>query len=131
MAAPTALPGFFEKRELIYAAQPAAAALRAQARRLLESGILEGALESFQRAGDVAGTAEVAEAARAAGDAFAYEAAHKALGKMPAPGEWVAVAETALAAGMLSFAYRAFEKADHQEGLERARRAMFEAGISQ
>jgi hypothetical protein len=50
---------------------------------------------------------------------------------MPAPGEWVAVAETALAAGMLSFAYRAFEKADHQEGLERARRAMFEAGISQ
>ena len=130
MASPTALPGFFEKRELIYAAQPAAAALRAQAKRLLESGVLEGALESFQRAGDAAGTAEVAEAARAAGDAFAYEAALKALARAAAPAEWVAVGETALAAGMLSFAYRAFEKADHQDGLERARRALFEAGIS-
>ena len=130
MATPTALPGFFEKRELIYAAQPAAAALRAQAKRLLEGGILEGALESFARAGDAAGPAEVAEAARAAGDAFAYEAALKALGKVSTPAEWVAVGETALAAGMLWFAYRAFEKADHQDGLERARRAMFEAGIS-
>lgn len=130
MAAPTTLPGFFEKRELIYAAQPPTAALRAQAKRLLESGILEGALESFQRAGDAPGVAEVAEAARAAGDAFAYEAALKALARAAAPAEWVAVGETALAAGMLSFAYRAFEKADHQEGLERVRRAMFEAGIS-
>mgnify|MGYP001033120044 CR=1 FL=1 len=130
MAAATTLPGFFEKRELIYAAQPAAAALRAQARQLLEIGILEGALESFQRAGDDAGIAEVGEAARSAGDAFAFEAALKARGKAPSAAEWVALGETALEAGMLSFAYRAFEKADHQDGLERARRAMFEAGIS-
>jgi hypothetical protein len=38
--------------------------------------------------------------------------------------------ETALKAGMLWFAYRAFEKADNQDGLERARTAMHAAGIS-
>jgi hypothetical protein len=31
---------------------------------------------------------------------------------------------------MLWFAYRSFEKADHQENLERTRRLMFEAGIT-
>jgi len=31
---------------------------------------------------------------------------------------------------MLWFAYRAFEKADHQDGLERTRAAMHAAGIS-
>jgi tetratricopeptide (TPR) repeat protein len=128
MGAEGAIPGFFEKRELVHAAEPAA--LRAQGKRLLESGLLEGALESFARAEDTAGIGEVAAAARAAGDAFAYEAALKALGKTPAAPEWVALGETALAAGMLWFAYRAFEKADSQEGLERARRAMHEAGIN-
>jgi tetratricopeptide (TPR) repeat protein len=130
MAAAGAIPGFFEKRELIYAAQPDATALRAQGRRLLEGGLLEAALESFALAGDTAGIGEVAAAARAAGDAFAYEAALKALGKAPAAAEWVALGETAFAAGMLWFAYRAFEKADHQDGLERARRAMHDAGLS-
>ena len=130
MAAQGTIPGFFEKRELIYAAQPDAAALGAQGRRLLEGGLLEAALESFVRAGDTAGITEVAAAARAAGDAFACEAALKALGKTPAPAEWVALGETALAAGMLWFAYRAFEKADSQDGLERARRAMHDAGIT-
>ncbi|HWR97996.1 MAG TPA: hypothetical protein VN317_06195 [Candidatus Methanoperedens sp.] len=130
MATTESLPGFFARRALIYAAQPDAAALRSQGRTLLGRGLLEPALESFVRAGDSAGIGEVAEAARAAGDVFACEAALKALGQAQAPAQWVVLGETALAAGMLWFAYRAFEKADHQDGLERARRAMFEAGIS-
>jgi hypothetical protein len=130
MTAEGAVPGFFEKRGLIYAAQPDAAAQRAQGKRLLESGILEAALESFVRANDTKGIEEVAAAGRAAGDAFAYEAAHKALGRVPSPAEWVALGETALASGMLWFAYRAFEKADSQDGLERVRRAMHDGGVS-
>lgn len=130
MAAQGAIPGFFEKRALIYAPQPDAAALRAQGQRLLEAGVLEGALESFVRANDAEGIGRIAAAAGGAGDAFAYEAAHKALGRAPSQAEWVGLGEKALAAGMLWFAYRAFEKADHQEGLERSRREMFNAGIA-
>ena len=130
MAAEGGLPGFFEKRGLVYADQPNAGGLRAQGQRLLDAGVLEGALESFANAGDAEGIGRVAAAAATAGDAFAYEAAVKALGKAPTPAEWVAVGETALAAGMLGFAYRAFEKADHQDGLERARQAMLAAGLA-
>jgi hypothetical protein len=124
------MPGFFEKRELLYAGQINAAALGVQGRRFLEAGLLDSALESFLKAGDTAGLAQVDAAARAAGDSFSLEAALKALGKTAAPAEWIAVGETALAAGLLWFAYRAFEKADDQDRLERTRREMSAAGIS-
>lgn len=122
--------GFFEKRDLLFAEQPAASALSAAGRGLLEAGLPDSALELFVKAGDTAGVTEVMGAARAAGDAFTFEAALKALGKKAQAAEWVEVGETALAAGRLWFAYRAFEKADFQEGLERTRREMHAVGIS-
>ena len=125
-----ALPGFYERRELLFAAKPDPAALSAQGRSFLDTGLLDSALESFAMAGDSAGLAQVEEAARRAGDSFTLVPALKALGKTMTPVEWVAVGETALQAGMLWFAYRAFEKADNQDGLERARAAMHAAGIT-
>jgi tetratricopeptide (TPR) repeat protein len=125
----TALPSFFEKRELLYAEQADAAALRRMGATFLAGGVIDAALELFQKAGDAEGLAKVLEASRAAGDTFSFEAALRALGRKAAPGEWVAIGETALAAGQLSFAYQAFEKADDQGGLERVRREMAAAGI--
>ncbi len=123
-------PGFFDRRALLFAQQSNPAALSAQGRVFLEAGLLESALESFAMAGDTVGLAQVDEAARRAGDAFNVVAALKALGKTATPAEWVAVGETALGAGLLWFAYRAFEKADNQDGLERTRKEMHSAGIS-
>lgn len=125
-----ALPGFYERRELLFAAKPDPSALSAHGRTFLESGLLDSALESFAMAGDTAGIARVEEAARSTGDSFTLVAALKALGKSATPAEWVAIGETALQAGLLWFAYRSFEKADNQEGLERTRAAMHAAGIS-
>lgn len=124
------IPGFYERRELLFAPKPDAAALSAQGRGFLEAGLLDSALESFAMAGDSAGLAQVEEAARRAGDTFSLVAVLKSLGKNATPVEWVAIGETALKAGNLWFAYRAFEKADSQEGLERTRAAMYAAGIS-
>jgi hypothetical protein len=124
------LPGFFERRDLLFAVKPNPAALGAHGRIFLEAGLLDSALESCAVAGDTAGIARVEEAARRAGDSFSLVAVLKALGKTATPAEWVAIGETALQAGMLWFAYRAFEKADNQEGLERTRTAMHAAGIS-
>jgi len=124
------IPGFFERRELLFSTKPDPAALSAQGRVFLEAGLLDSALESFAMAGDSAGLARAEEAARRAGDSFSLVAALKSLGKTATPGEWVAIGETALQAGMLWFAYRAFEKADNQDGLERTRAAMHAAGIS-
>ena len=124
------ITGFYERRELLFATKSNPAALSAHGRRFLEAGLLDSALESFAMAGDSAGLAQVDEAARRAGDTFSLVAALKALGKTATPVEWVAVGETALKAGMLWFAYRAFEKADSQDGLERARAAMHAVGIN-
>jgi len=124
------IPGFYERRELLFAAKSDAAALSRHGRGFLEAGLLDSALESFAMAGDSAGLAQVDEAARRAGDTFSLVAVLKALGKTATPAEWVAIGETALKAGMLWFAYRAFEKADNQDGLERTRAAMHAAGIS-
>ena len=130
MGAQGTLPGFYERRDLLFATKSDAAALSAHGRGFLASGLLDSALESFAMAGDSAGLAQVDEAARRAGDTFSLVAVLKALGKTATPAEWVGVGETALQAGMLWFAYRAFEKADNQDGLERTRAAMHAAGIS-
>ena len=124
------IPGFFERRELLFAAKPVPASLSAHGRVFLEAGLLDSALESFVMAGDSAGLAGVEEAARRAGDTFSLVPALKALGKTATPAEWIAVGETALQSGLLWFAYRAFEKADNQDGLERTRKEMHAAGIT-
>jgi hypothetical protein len=124
------IPGFYERRELLFSTKPVAAALSAHGRVFLTAGLLDSALESFAMAGDTASLAEAEAAARSSGDTFSLVQALKALGKSATPAEWVAVGETALAAGLLWFAYRAFEKADSQDGLDRTRTAMHAAGIS-
>ena len=130
MGTQESLPGFFERRELLFAEQPNKAALSAQGQIFLNAGLLDSALESFAMAGDTAGLAQTEEAARRAGDTFSLVAVLKAAGKSATPAEWVTIGETGLGAGMLWFAYRAFEKADNQDGLERTRAAMHAAGIS-
>jgi len=124
-----AAPGFFQRRDLVYAERPDVERLRAVAASCAGEGLLETALELSGKAGDPAGAERVLEAARQAGDSFAVEAALRALGRAAPEGLWAEVGETALAAGKLWFAYRAFEKADHQEGLGRVRGAMAAAGI--
>lgn len=122
--------GFFAKRALLFTAEPDTGALRAQAAAALEAGLFEPALELFGKAGESAGIEAVRAAAFSCGDAFSFEAALRAQGRSAPAADWIAVGATALAAGRLWFAYRAFEKADDQEGLERTRREMAAAGIA-
>ena len=61
---------------------------------------------------------------RKEGDAFGFEAASRALGKKPEAGEWKELGGTALALGKLWFAYRAYEKAEDQGGLDKVRQSM-------
>ena len=125
------LPGFFEKRELLYAEQPNAAALRrAGARRA--GGRAAGARAGVLRQGRRHRGAGAGGRGRARrGRRLRFEAALKALGQDGGGGRSGSrSARRRSRPGLLWFAYRAFEKADHQDGLERTRRAMFEAGIA-
>jgi hypothetical protein len=80
------LPGFYERRNLLFATKQNPAALSAHGQVFLEAGLLDSALESFAMAGDSAGIAQVEAAARRAGDTFSLVAAFKSLGKTATPG---------------------------------------------
>ena len=72
----------------------------------------------------------VLEESRRSGDSFSFEAALRALSLEATREEWGALGRQALEDGKLWFAYRAFEKADDQGGLEKVRTAMSEKDIT-
>lgn len=122
-------PGFFRRRELLDSEGSSREALASQGGDFYAKGMLDEALTFFAAAGDREGMEKVLEESRSQGDAFTFEAALRALGKSASRSDWKDVGEKALAAGQLWFSYRAFEKADHQPGLEEVRRVMAEQEI--
>ena len=124
------VPGFFRRREMIDNEQTAERKLVEQGGEFAKQGLLDEALTFFIRAGDEKGMKEVLAESRRLGDSFTFDAALRVLGKTASREEWKEVGEKAFEAGRLWFAYRAFEKADNQEGLEKVRTAMGEQGVS-
>jgi len=123
------VPGFIRRRELLDGEGSSREALASQGGDFYSLGLLDEALTFFAEAGDREGMEKVLEKSRSQGDAFTFEAALRALGKSASRSDWKDVGEKALAAGQLWFSYRAFEKADHQTGLEEVRRIMAEKEI--
>lgn len=124
------VPGFFRRRDLLDSEQPAERKLVDQGEEFAEQGLLDEALTFFIRAGDEKGMRRVLAESRSLGDSFTFDAALRVLGKTASRSEWKEVGEKAFEAGRLWFSYRAFEKADYQEGLEKVRAAMGEQGVS-
>ncbi len=129
MAQNPVVPGFFQKRKMLDVQQVSPGDLSRQGRELLSQGLLDEALGFFLKAGDEEGMQAVADEGRREGDYFSFEAALRGLGREAGGEEWRALAKNALERGRLWFAYRAFEKADDQPGLEQVRRAMAEQHI--
>ena len=125
-----ALPGFYERRELLFAAKPVPASLSAQGRIFLEAGLLDSALESFAMAGDSAGLAQVEAAARARGGHLQPGAGAQGARKDGDPADGGTPSAIRLSGGaLLWFAYRAFEKAEQPGRPGADRSAMHAAGI--
>jgi hypothetical protein len=124
------IPGFFRRRELLEEKQPSKDTLRTLGSELAAQGLLDESLAFFVKAEDREGIERVLKESRQQGDTFTFEAALKALGETASQGDWREVGEGALKTGRLWFAYRAFEKADHQPGLEKVREIMKEKDIT-
>ena len=124
------VPGFFQRRELLDSEQPPERKLVDQGGEFVEQGLFDEALTFYIRAGDEKGMKTVLAESRRLGDTFTFDAALRSLGKTATQSDWKEVGENAFEAGRLWFSYRAFEKADFQEGLEKVRAAMNEQGVS-
>lgn len=118
------LPGFFRKREILHGDKSTPAAMSRQGAEMAARGLLDEALIFYIKADDADGIGKVLEESRKEGDAFSFEAALRALGRSASHDEWKDVASAAMRSGRWKFAYRAFEKADDQDGLEEVRRLM-------
>ena len=125
-----AYPGFFRRREMLDAEGTPEKTLSAQGEELAAHGLLDEALTFFARAGNRQGMERVLEESRRSGDFFSFEAALRALNLEATREEWGALGRQALEDGKLWFAYRAFEKADDQEGLGKVRASMSEKDIT-
>ena len=129
MTEKTSYPGFFRRREMLDGDKTAGGTLRELASELVDQGLLDEALGYFVKAGDREGMESVLEESRRVGDTFSFEASLRALGREASKEEWGALGKQALDKGRLWFAYRAFEKADDQPGLEKVRASMSDHDI--
>jgi hypothetical protein len=130
MTEKTSYPGFFRRREMLDGDGTAGGTLSQFGSELAEQGLLDEALGYFVKAGDREGMERVLEESRRVGDTFSFEASLRALGREASKEEWGALGKQALENGRLWFAYRAFEKADDQSGLEKVRASMNDHGIT-
>ena len=124
MADEAVVTGFYKRQEMLESGGVSRDQLSKEARRLVDEGLLDEAVTFFTRAEDTAGLEDMVLRCRKEGDAFGFEAASRALGKEPDAGEWKELGGTALALGKLWFAYRAYEKAEDQDGLDKVRQGM-------
>jgi hypothetical protein len=128
MADEAVVTGFFKRQQML-GEGASGEQLSKEAHRLAGEGLLDDAITFFIGAGDTAGLEKMALRCLKDGDLFGFEAASRALGKEPEAGEWQELGNKALAHGKLWFSYRAFEKAEDHDGLEKVRRRMSEEGV--
>jgi hypothetical protein len=128
MARKPDLPGFYQKRKILFGAKTAPAKMRETGKLFMDAGRYDDALEFFERcsADDLA--RQIAAMAMKAGDTALYMRAKKVLKEQISDQEWAAVAANAEKAGAHTMAYVAHLRAGHEEEAARLRAVIGAAG---
>jgi hypothetical protein len=121
------LPGFYEKRKVLFAESPSPEKLLRAGRQFMEAGRYDDALEFFQRAGAHDLARQVAAVAMQAGNTPLLMRAKKVLGEGITEQEWLQVAANAEKAGLPSCACLAYSAARSKSLLRRPFRTVRQA----
>jgi len=81
----------------------------------LEAGAASDALDFYAKAGHQAGMQKIKDLAQAAGDAFLFQRAAKAMGMNPKDDDWAELARRAIDLKKYLFARQAVEKTNNAE----------------
>ena len=119
------LPGFTQKRRLLFSSKTTPQQMRETGRLFLEAERYDDALEFFERTEAAQEVRQIAQFALDRGDTALLLRAKKILKEKPTEEELSAVARNALAAGKKSMAYVAHQKAGHAEEADRLRAELF------
>lgn len=122
MAEKQELPGFYEKRKILFGPRTPPEKVRQTGELFMQAGRYDDALEFFERcdADDLA--RQIASKAMDAGNTALYMRARKVLKEQITEEEWARLAANAEEAGAYSMAYVAHLKAGHEEEAARVGR---------
>jgi len=115
------LPGFREKRKILFGENTTPEQMLETGRKFMAAGRFDDALEFFQRSDARAEVQQIAQTAAQSGDTALFLRAKLVLGEQASEQELVRVARAAEASGRHSMAYIAYVKAGRQEDAERLR----------
>jgi len=115
MAQKQKLPGFYQKRKVLFGAKTTPQTMRETGRLLMDAGRHDDALELFERCAAEDLTRQIAAGAMSAGDVPLFMRAKKVLKEAITEEEWTRLAANAEKAGAYSMAYVAHLKAGHEE----------------
>ncbi|MDP6439246.1 MAG: hypothetical protein QGH74_06410 [Candidatus Brocadiia bacterium] len=121
MAKSNELPGFREKRKVLFGPKTSPKQMRDMGVRFMEAERYDDALEFFARTEAKADVKEIVRIAMDRGDTPLLLRARLVLGETPAEKELLACARKAEAAGRKSMAVVAYSKAGNEEEAERLR----------
>jgi hypothetical protein len=128
MAKKKELPGFSQKRKVLFGARTSPEKMREAGELFMEAGRHDDALEFFERCDAEDLIRQIATNALASGNTPLYMRAKRALGEEIAEAEWSELAAAAERAGAHTMAYVAHLKAGHEEEAARLRRLTTGAG---
>jgi hypothetical protein len=121
MAQRRKLPGFYEKRKILFGAKTTPEKMRETGKLFMDAARHDEALEFFGRCAAEDLTRQIAAEAMAAGDAPLFMRAKKVLKEQVTDEEWTRLAGNAEKAGAHSMAYVAHLRAGHAEEAARLR----------
>jgi len=124
MAKRNRLPGFSEKRKILFSPKTTPEKMRRTGELFMEAERYDDALEFFSRTDAEDLVRRIAAIAMDAGNTPLYMRAKRVLKEEITEREWTDLARNAEKAGMYSGAYLAHLKAGHQEEAERLRALM-------
>ncbi len=112
------LPGFYEKRALLFSKKASPEKTKQLGKQFMDAGRFDDALEFFARAKAEDMVREIARTALDTGDAPLYMRARKILGDDAKEAEWNKLADNAVKHGRFAMAYVAKLKAGKPEEAE-------------
>jgi hypothetical protein len=119
------LPGFYEKRKILFSEKTSAEKMRATGEAFMEAGRYDDALEFFERCEAADLVRQVAARAMEEGNTPLYMRAKRVLEEPMSENEWAGLAEKAERCGRPTMAYVARRKAGDEAEAARLRRAAF------
>lgn len=119
-----ALPGYLNKRKVLYESEAPPDQLQTMAEQFVEAGHLSDAVEFYSKAGANERIEALLDEAIARGDTFLCEQISSATDRTLTEDQWAGVGKQAMDSGKYGYALRAFEMIGDEAAIQQVKKVM-------